>query len=133
MSATSRSASTALRPAARKALADFVTPSQNFVYADVDGHIGYQAPGRIPIRKSGNDGSLPAEGWRPENDWTGSYVPFDGLPSVLDPKEGFIATANQAVVGPGYPYHLTDDWDRGYRSQRIRDLITREGELSVDE
>ncbi|HEU4811851.1 MAG TPA: penicillin acylase family protein [Nocardioides sp.] len=117
----------------RAAAASFAVPSQNLVYADRDGHIGYQAPGVIPIRKSGNDGLLPAEGWRPENDWTGSHVPFDGLPSVLDPDEGFIATANQAVVGPGYPYDLTEDWDRGYRSQRIRDLLTSEGELSVDE
>ena len=98
-------------------------PAQNLVYADRAGHIGYQAPGRIPIRKSGNDGLLPAAGWRPENDWTGDYVPFDGLPSVLDPDEGFVVTANQAVVGTDYPYFLTDDWDHGYRSQRIRDLL----------
>ncbi len=98
-------------------------PAQNLVYADRAGHIGYQAPGRIPIRKSGNDGLLPAEGWKPENDWTGDYVPFDGLPSVLDPDDGFVVTANQAVTGTDYPYFLTDDWDQGYRSQRIRDLI----------
>ncbi|MGZ4450149.1 MAG: penicillin acylase family protein, partial [Nocardioides sp.] len=110
----------------RAAAADFAVPAQNLVYADRDGHIGYQAPGRVPIRKSGNDGTLPVEGWRPENDWTGEYVPFDGLPRLLDPAEGFVVTANQAVVGPGYPYHLTDDWDRGYRSQRIRDVLTEE-------
>ena len=103
------------------------------VYADREGHIGYQAPGRVPIRKSGNDGRQPAEGWQPENDWTGDFVPFTALPSVLDPDEGFVATANQAVVGPDYPYYLTTDWDRGYRSQRIRDLIEAEGDLSVSE
>lgn len=117
----------------RAAAADFAVPSQNLVYADTQGHIGYQAPGRIPIRKSGNDGLLPVAGWRPENDWTGDYVPFDGLPNVLDPEEGFIVTANQAVIGRDYPYRLTDDWDQGYRSQRIRDLLEQEGELSVDE
>jgi len=117
----------------RAAAADFAVPSQNLVYADTAGHIGYQAPGRIPIRKSGNDGLLPVAGWRPENDWTGDYVPFDGLPDVLDPDEGFIVTANQAVIGRDYPYRLTDDWDQGYRSQRIRDRLTQEGELSVDE
>jgi penicillin amidase len=103
------------------------------VYADREGHIGYQAPGRIPIRKSGNDGTLPAQGWRPENGWTGDHVPFAGLPSVLDPDEGFVVTANQAVTGPDYPYFLTDDWDRGYRSERIRDLIEEAGTLSVDD
>ncbi|MCW2842414.1 MAG: penicillin acylase family protein [Nocardioides sp.] len=117
----------------RAAASAFAVPAQNLVYADREGHIGYQAPGWIPIRKSGNDGLMPSAGWRPENDWTGDHVPFDGLPNVLDPDEGFIVTANQAVVGPDYPYHLTDDWDRGYRSQRIRDLLTDEGELSVDE
>jgi penicillin G amidase len=117
----------------RKAAARFDIPAQNMVYADREGHIGYQAPGRIPIRKSGNDGNLPAEGWRPDDDWTGDYVPFEGLPNVLDPEEGFIVTANQAVAGPDYPFHITDDWDRGYRSQRIRDVILEKDELSVAE
>ncbi|GAB6987739.1 penicillin acylase family protein [Nocardioides pyridinolyticus] len=117
----------------RNAAASFAVPAQNLVYADRDGHIGYQAPGRIPIRKSGNDGRLPARGWLPEDDWTGDHVPFAGLPSVLDPDEGYVVTANQAVTGPDYPYFLTDDWDRGYRSERIRDLIERRGTLSVDD
>ena len=117
----------------RAAAADFEVPAQNLVYADREGHIGYQAPGRIPIRKSGNDGRMPAEGWVSANDWTGEFVPFDGLPSVLDPEEGFVVTANQAVIGPDYPYFLTGDWDRGYRSTRIRQVLEEEGELSVDE
>lgn len=121
----------------RAAAASFAVPAQNLVYADREGHIGYQAPGRIPIRKSGNDGRLPAKGWLPENDWTGDHVPFAGLPSVLDPDEGFVVTANQAVIGPDYPYFLTDDWDRGYRSERIRDLLqeqlTGDGTVSADD
>lgn len=107
----------------RAAAADFDVPAQNLVYADRDGHIGYQAPGRIPIRKSGNDGSVPSEGWRPENDWADEVVPFEALPHVLDPNVGFIATANQPVIGPRYPYYLTDSWDYGYRSERIRSLL----------
>ena len=117
----------------RDALADFAAPSQNVVYADREGHIGYQAPGLIPIRKSGSDGMIPAAGWRPENDWTGEYVPYDGLPNVLDPDQGFIATANQAVTDEDYPYLLTTDWDRGYRSQRIRDVLEDDDELSMEE
>ncbi|MGH3307749.1 MAG: penicillin acylase family protein, partial [Nocardioides sp.] len=108
-------------------------PAQNMVYADREGHIGYQAPGRIPIRKSGSDGNLPAEGWRSDDDWTGDYIPFEGLPNVLDPEEGFVVTANQAVAGQDYPFHVTDDWDRGYRSQRIREVILEKEELSVAE
>jgi penicillin G amidase len=113
------------------ALSDFAAPSQNVVYADREGHIGYQAPGLIPIRKSGNDGTVPAAGWRPENDWTGEFVPYDGLPNVLDPEEGFIATANQAVIDEDYPYALTADWDRGYRSQRIGEVLLEEEDSSV--
>ena len=117
----------------REAASDFAVPSQNLVYADRAGHIGYQSPGRIPIRRAGNDGTMPVEGWISANDWTGDYVPFDGLPSVLDPEEGFIATANQAVTDDDYPYLLTRDWDYGYRSTRIREVIEAEGELSVQE
>jgi len=117
----------------RDAAASFAVPAQNIVYADREGHIGYQAPGMIPIRKSGNDGLAPQAGWLSDNDWTGEYVPFDGLPHVLDPDEGFIATANQAVVGPDYPYYLTADWDRGYRSERIRNLLVEKGALSIDD
>ncbi|MEO6509617.1 MAG: penicillin acylase family protein, partial [Nocardioides sp.] len=117
----------------REAASAFEVPAQNLVYADREGHIGYQAPGMIPIRKSGNDGLVPQAGWLSENDWTGDYIPFDGLPNLLDPDEGFIVTANQAVVGPEYPFYLTSDWDRGYRSERIRDLIEKQGTLSVDD
>ena len=108
----------------RHAASRFAVPAQNLVYADRAGHIGYQAPGRIPIRQSGNDGLWPSAGWRPENDWTGAYVPFQALPNVLDPRDGFVVTANQAAVGPDYPYYLTRDWDQGYRSTRIRSLLT---------
>lgn len=119
----------------RAALSDFAVPGQNIVYADTAGHIGYQATGRVPIRKSGNDGRLPAAGWRPENDWTGSYVPYDALPSMLDPEAGAVVTANQAVIDPtgGYPYFLTDDSDYGYRSARIAELIAEETSLSVED
>ena len=121
----------------RAAASSFSVPAQNLVYADRRGHIGYQAPGRVPIRQSGNDGSMPVAGWLPENDWTRQDVPFDALPSVLDPAEGFIVTANQAVIGTDYPYLLTHDWDRGYRSQRIRerleDAFAGGGTVSVDD
>ena len=101
----------------------FEVPSQNIVYADVAGNIGYQSPGRIPIRGKG-DGRWPASGWDSGYDWTG-WIPFDALPTVENPAAGYIVTANQAVVNTTtYPYRLTDDWSYGYRSQRLMDLIT---------
>ena len=107
----------------REAARDFAVPSQNLVYADREGNIGYQAPGAVPVRQAGHDGRYPAAGWDPANDWTGRLVPFEELPSRLNPAEGFVVSANQAVTGPGTPVVLTTDWDHGYRSQRIRRLL----------
>ena len=115
----------------RAAARGLEVPSQNLVYADRAGNIGYQAPGRIPIRKSGNTGDYPARGWLPADDWTGEYVPYAALPSVLNPADGFVATANQAVVGRDYRYYLGNDWAYGYRSQRIVDLLAAKPKLSV--
>ena len=106
----------------RSAAANFAVPSQNMVYADVDGNIGYQTPGWIPIRNDGHDGSLPVPGWMDDFRWQG-YIPFDELPRSFNPEAGFIATANNAIVGPEYPYLITTDFDRGYRARRITDMI----------
>ena len=103
------------------ALADFVVPSQNFVYGDAEGHIGYYAPGRIPIRARG-DGSLPSDGSSGDDEWTG-WIPFDKLPHVYDPAEHFIVTANNNPAASDYPYMLGVDWPEPYRATRIRDLL----------
>jgi penicillin amidase len=113
----------------REALAYWDAPSQNFVYADVEGNIGYQAPGRIPIRASG-DGTLPVPGWSGTYEWVDS-IPFDELPRAFNPAEGTIATANHAVVGPAYPYIISKDWAPGYRARRIVELIEADPSLSV--
>ena len=112
----------------RAALRKWDVPSQNFVYADVDGNIGYQMPGRVPIRAKG-DGTVPVPGWTDEYEWKG-YIPFDDLPHVLNPKKGYIVTANNAVVGPGYKYLLTKDWDYGYRAKRIVEMIESQDKIS---
>ncbi|TDB97105.1 penicillin acylase family protein [Nonomuraea longispora] len=107
----------------KAAAALFEVPAQNLIYADTAGKIGYQAPGRIPIRENG-DGTWPVPGWTGEYDWKPEPIPFDRLPSVEDPADGFIVTANNAVIDPArYRPLLTKDWAYGYRSQRIRDLI----------
>ena len=105
----------------RQAASNFSVPSQNLVYADVDGNIGYQMPGNIPIRANG-DGTLPVPGWTDDYQWTG-YIPFEELPFAFNPPQGYIATANNAVVGPDYPYLITTGWDYGYRARRIVELI----------
>jgi len=112
----------------KAALRDFVVPSQNFVYADVNGHIGYYAPGRIPVRAHG-DGSSPADGWSGEAEWTG-WVPFQELPHTYDPPEHFIVTSNNRPAPPPYPHLLGLEWTEPYRAQRITDLLRRKGKLT---
>ena len=113
------------------ALRGFVVPSQNFVYADVNGHIGYYAPGRIPIRASG-DGTAPADGWAGVAEWTG-WIPFEKLPHLYDPPEHFIVTANHRPAPPGYPYILGFDWYEPYRAQRIVDLLQKQTRFTSDD
>ncbi len=105
----------------RLAARDFHVPAQNLLYADNQGNIGYQMPGDIPLRKSG-DGRLPVPGWSGEYDWEG-FIPFEELPYAFNPPEGFIVAANNEVPPRDYPYLITSDWDYGYRAQRILDLI----------
>ncbi len=104
------------------ALRLYVSPSQNVVYADGEGNIGYYAPGRIPIRAPGHDGMLPVSGWDSSAEWAG-YIPFDRLPHTYNPPAGFVATANNRIVGADYPYLISNDWAPPYRAQRITDLI----------
>lgn len=105
------------------ALEKYVAPSQNFVYADVDGNTGYYAPGRVPIRR-GWDGSLPVPG-DGSREWTG-YIPFARLPHTYNPADGLVVTANNKVVPNGYPYTLANirNWAEPYRAERITDLLT---------
>ncbi|MFI6350625.1 penicillin acylase family protein [Streptomyces sp. NPDC050560] len=122
----------------RDAASDFEVPSQNLVYADTKNNIGYQAPGKIPVRAGDYDGSLPAPGWDPDYRWTGQYIPQKAMPYEYNPERGYIVTANQAVVDPDdYPYTLTTDWGYGTRSQRIEDMIRAKtkngGKISPDD
>jgi penicillin amidase len=105
----------------RDALSGYVAPSQNFVFADADGHIGYYAPGHIPIRASG-DGSRPADGWTGDAEWTG-WVPFDELPHLYDPPDHVIVTANNRPAPASYRYNLGLEWTEPYRAQRVTDLL----------
>jgi penicillin amidase len=113
----------------RDALADFVGPQQNIVYADVDGTIGFIAPARIPIRKNGN-GWLPVPGWTGEYDWTG-FIPFAELPQGTNPAVGHFVSANNKIVPDRYPYFLSRDWDLPNRAERIEELLAAEPQHSA--
>jgi len=107
----------------RYAASLFDVPAQNLIYADTDGNIGYQTPGRLPIRGAG-DGWMPQPGWDSAYDWTG-FIPFDELPVSYNPNSGYIVTANNAIVTDDYSYFLSRDWDYGYRAARIAHLLER--------
>ncbi|MGA9527833.1 MAG: penicillin acylase family protein [Terriglobales bacterium] len=101
----------------RKAFSTFAAPGQNVVYADVDGHIGYQATGRIPIRAAG-DGSLPVSGSDDAHEWKG-WIPFDDMPHIYDPPGGILATANGRITPDGYKYSISTEWETPWRTDRI--------------
>ncbi len=128
----------------RAALSYWNVPAQNFVYADIDGNIGYQTPGSIPIRAAGHDGLTPVDGSTEAAEWRG-YIPFDSLPRIYNPERQYIATANQAVaplayydqlaetLGADAEYLLSYDWSYGYRGARINQLIGELAPLSIDD
>jgi len=100
------------------------SPQQNIVYADVEGNIGFLAPGRIPLRAKDNDlmGHAPAPGWEAKYDWTG-FVPAGETPRLYNPASGTIVTANHKVVPGDYPHFITSEWQPPYRAERIAKLL----------
>jgi len=107
----------------RAAFSKFGAPGQNVVYADVDGHIGYQATGFVPIRASG-DGSVPVPGDTDAYEWSG-FIPYDEMPRLFDPPSGIIATANGRISADGYPHPISIEWDSPYRTERIYKLLSK--------
>ena len=106
----------------RDAVLQIACPGQNFVYADVDGVIGYQCTGRFPIRANG-DGTRPVPGWDGEHEWTG-WIPSGELPHEVDPERGWLATANNDIQPPGYGHLIGGDFHRPARRDRIVELLT---------
>src|SRR5215204_2068326 len=102
-------------------LSGLTMPVSNLVWADRHGSIGYKMVGRIPMRK-GDCPDLPKPGWTGEFEWEG-WIPYDELPELVDPVQGFIVTANNRVVDGSYPHHITSDWLDGYRAARIEQLL----------
>ncbi len=105
----------------REASRLFDVPAQNLLYADIDGNIAYQSPGKLPIRADGLLGDLPIAGWLSENDWLG-FVPFEELPYTINPSSGYIITANQSVH-PEQPW--PNYYARGYRAEAIERVINQ--------
>ena len=109
------------------ALRHFAVPGQNFVYGDVRGNIGYWCGVLLPIRGRQNS-LLPLPGWDRSAAWKG-FVPFEHLPHLYNPPEGYIATANNKIAGDDYPYHISDLWEPPSRIVRLREVLGKKGEV----
>ncbi|WP_251572409.1 penicillin acylase family protein [Paenibacillus sp. MER TA 81-3] len=115
----------------KEALTYFDAPAQNFVLASNDGTIAYRANGKIPIRKKGSS-QVPVPGWTDEYEWTG-YIPWEELPTTVNPPTGYIATANNKVVDDSYPYHITNTWSEPYREARIQQVLETKELLQAED
>jgi penicillin amidase len=110
-----------------EAVGKFEAGKQNWLYADVDGNIGYIMPGTVPVR-AGGDGTLPVPGWNDDYRWIGS-IPLGETPQVFNPGSGYIITANNPQFRQGdYPYLIAKEQDRGQRAQRLTDLINADSD-----
>ncbi len=111
---------------------DFGSPQQNFVYADVDGNIGFIAPGEVPVRHRDNalQGLAPAPGWDARYDWQG-VIPFEALPQSFNPQRGLVVTANHKITPREYSHHLTHEWATPHRADRIESLLARTPQHTV--
>ncbi|MET0413961.1 MAG: penicillin acylase family protein [Polyangiaceae bacterium] len=131
LSASDQSAAFPLRAAQaqnaaelREAARSYEAATQNVVFADTDGAVGFVAAGRIPKRRADNElqGLVPSPGWLARFDWDG-YLPFEELPQLASAPDGRIVTANQRITPPGYPHFIGNDWGPPYRADRIATLL----------
>jgi penicillin amidase len=114
----------------RAASRPWLVPTFNVVFADDQGHIGFQSVGRVPIRKVEERGYRP--GWDPEHQWAG-LVPFEGMPQLADPPRGFVVTANNRLAPDDFPYPLSGRWSMAYRARRIRMHIEPRGRMTRED
>ena len=106
------------------------TPTQNLVYADTGGDIGFFSPGLVPLRKAG-DGLAPVDGASGANDWVGT-VPFEALPQLHNPNAGFAFNANNANVADDHEPTFGRDWEEAFRARRIQEFMDTIDKHSLD-
>ena len=114
-----------------KSMDDWVSPCQNFLFADVHGDIGYLMRGKMPTRKMQN-AWVPVPGWTNEFEWNG-YIPFNQLPRKRNPREGYIATANNRIVGKDFPFYIGLFFSADHRINRIIKKIEALRNASIED
>ena len=113
-------------PTFRQALRPWYVPTFSMVFADTVGQIGFQTSGRIPLRQQAQRGFR--RGWDPADQWQG-LLPFETMPQITDPDRGWIASANNRLAPPDFPFPLAGTWTSGWRGQRIREMIEARSHL----
>lgn len=113
----------------QKAAALYKVPSENLVYADRAGNIGWIASGLAPIRK-GWTGLLPVPGHTGEYEWSG-YLPGDQNPRAFNPESGIIATANHKILPKDYPHTLGFEWAPIFRFNRVTEMALEQAKFSI--
>jgi penicillin amidase len=113
----------------RKTLERYIVPTENIVYADVDGNIGWQPSGLAPIRKNWN-GLLPVPGHSGTYEWAG-FRNLDELPRLYNPPQHWVGTANHNILPPGYTTPLSYEWAAPFRYLRVREMLTSGKKFSV--
>ena len=114
----------------REALREWRVPTLSFVFADADGHVGYQCAGRIPIRDDWDRAYRP--GWDPRHQWT-AFIPYDEMPAESDPAAGWVRSANNRTAPPDFPYPLSGTWNSGYRALRIRQMLEAQERFAIED
>ncbi len=114
----------------RRATWGLECPGQNFVYADVEGTIGYQCSGRYPVRRAG-DGTGPVPGWTDDHEWDG-WIAFEELPWAVNPERGYLVTANNRIHDDAYPHLIGHDFHTPYRARRIAERLDEIATHDVD-
>jgi penicillin amidase len=113
------------------ALRGWKVPSENMVYADVEGNIGWVAAALTPVRK-GWDGLLPVPGAKSAYEWQG-FLPLKELPQAHNPASHFVATANHNILPTGYEAEVSYEWAPPYRFARIKERLQGKNKFAPED
>ncbi len=115
-----------------RAIVKKVTPVMlNFVFADKEGHLGWQVSGRLPVRLQG-DGTIPLTVTDDKDDWAG-WVPPEMMPGSVDPERGWLGTCNHMTVTTYYPYYYTSYASPSWRYRRLKQVLDKPGKKTLDD
>lgn len=115
----------------KDAIGDVKSIALNFVFADIQGNIGWQTSGSLPMRSKGN-GIVPYVVQNGEDNWHGR-IPFDEMPSSINPEKGWVGTCNHKAVAADFPYYYSSHLSPSYRYKRLMQLLNKPGMKTVDD